>query len=125
MPEYLYLDKDKPQIIAKPIKVECLVIELENSNSICIAGAVQTFLYKMLSAIGLDKKQVLCIKINANDLLQELVKYKPKTILLTSPQLKLDANNAFNIHHPSVILKDEILKREAWEVLKQVKVWLK
>ena len=125
IPEYLYATATKPHLNAQPIAIKCLVIEAENVNSICSVSPAQEFLYKMLSAIGLQKNDVLCINANTNNFIQEVSKYKAQAILLLDQQFSLDADGVFSIHHPSEILKNERLKREAWEVLKQVKICLK
>ncbi|SMN16554.1 hypothetical protein CRYPA_321 [uncultured Candidatus Thioglobus sp.] len=98
---------------------------MENQNSICIAGEVQDFLFKMLSAIGLQQKNIACIKVSPNTLLDQVANYNARTILLTHQQLTLNTSNAFSMLHPSEVLKDERLKRDAWEVLKQVEACLK
>ena len=125
IPEYLYATATKSHLNTQPIAIKCLVIEAENVNSICSVSPAQEFLYKMLSAIGLQKNDVLCINANTNSFIQEVSKYKTQAILLLDQQFSLDADGVFSIHHPSEILKNEQLKREAWEVLKQVKICLK
>lgn len=125
IPEYLYATATKSHLNAQPIVIKCLVIEAENVNSICSVSPAQEFLYKMLSAIGLQKNDILCINANTNNFVQEVSKYKTQAILLLDEQFSLDADDVFNIHHPGEILKNEQLKREAWEVLKQVKICLK
>jgi hypothetical protein len=123
--EFLHTTNTKQQDSVKLINTKCLVVEAENANSICSLGATQDFLYKMLGAIGLKKTQVICIKISPNNLMQELSKYKTEVVLFTSTEFSLKLNNAFNIHHPSDILKNEQLKRDAWSVLKKMKLCLK
>ncbi|MDG2395217.1 hypothetical protein [Candidatus Thioglobus sp.] len=125
IPEYLYATATKSHLNAQPTAIKCLVIEAENVNSICSVSPAQEFLYKMLSAIGLQKNDILCINANTNNFVQEVSKYKTQAILLLDEQFSLDADDVFNIHHPGEILKNEQLKREAWEVLKQVKICLK
>ncbi|CAC9602468.1 hypothetical protein [uncultured Gammaproteobacteria bacterium] len=125
IPEYLHVVKDTPQKVSIPLSIDCLVVELENQNSICIAGETQDFLFKMLSAIGLQQKNIICIKASPNTLLDQIANYHARTILLTHPQLTLNTSNVFSMLHPSEVLKDDKLKRDAWEVLKQVKVCLK
>ena len=123
--DFLHATNYKQQTDIQLISAKCLVVEAKSSDSICNAGASQDFLYKMLGAIGLKNQEVICIKVSTDNLLQELSKYKAQVILLTSRRFSLKSNNVFNIHHPSDILKNEQLKREAWEVLKQIKPCLK
>ncbi len=125
IPEYLHVTKDKSGPSARLIDIKCLVVEAESSSSVCHSGAAQVFLYKMLSAIGLHEKEVICIQANADNFLQKVSKYSAQVTLLTDAQFKPTTGEAFNIHHPSDILKHEALKREAWEVLKQVQACLK
>jgi hypothetical protein len=125
IPEYLHATKIGPPLNTQPIVIKCLVIEAKNSNSIGSLGATQDFLYKMLLAIGLQKTDVRCVTTNADNLVQEVSKYKAQVILLLDEQFSLRADGVFTINHPSEILKNERLKREAWEVLKQVKICLK
>ncbi len=126
VPEFLYT---KPVGVAKPeiqkISTQCLVIETQNPYSFCQAGATQDFLFKMLAAIGLEKQHIQCIAIDATDLAQRLQQYDAKTVLLMGQGLSSDAKVHFHPHHPSEILANETLKREAWEVLKQVQQCLK
>lgn len=123
--EYLHAPRnivDLPNV--KVVQIQCLVVEFKNPGSICKAGAQQDFLYKMLSAIGVNKKEVICIEVDADNFSQEISKYKSKAILLMGSGFKSIATNSFVMHHPNDILKNEQLKRDTWEVLKQVKICL-
>jgi hypothetical protein len=123
--EFLHTTNSIQQTSIKLINTKCLVVERENANSICSLGATQDFLYKMLGAIGLQKTQVICIKTSPDNLMQELAKYKTQVILFTNVEFSSKLNNSFNISHPSDILKNEQLKRDAWSVLKKMKLCLK
>lgn len=125
IPEYLYTTKRADTANPQSIQTRCLVVETQCSKSICEPGEVQDFLYKMLSAVGLAKKDVVCIKSKPDAALQEISKYTAQTILLMDTRVSLVKDKVFSMHHPSDILKNEQLKREAWEVLKQVKACLK
>ncbi|MDB2589774.1 hypothetical protein N9345_01535 [Candidatus Thioglobus sp.] len=125
IPEYLYTPKRVDTANTQLIQTRCLVVETQCSKSICEPGEVQDFLYKMLSAVGLAKKYVVCIKSKPDAVLQEISKYNAQTILLLDTKVSLVKDKVFSMQHPSNILKNEQLKREAWEVLKQVKVCLK
>lgn len=124
IPEYLHLCKNAEGLAPQPANVQCLVVETEHTESMCQSGVAQDFLYKMLSAIGLDKQDIICIQSPANQVPQVLSKYKAQVVLAMDTQVPLTHDNMFFIHHPSDILKNEQLKREAWEVLKKVKICL-
>ena len=79
----------------------------------------------MLGAIGLHQQDVTCISINTDDLSRTLGQYNAKTVLLMSKDLKPSSEQHFVAHHPSKVLVSEQLKRETWEVLKQIKACLK
>ncbi len=110
-------DKDK-------ISIKCLVIETNNSHSFCQPGKSQDFLLKMLSTIRLKQKNIKCVSIHANELNSTLRRYDAKAVLLMSKDLSPLSARHFSIHHPSEILANQALKREAWEVLKKIKKWL-
>ena len=125
IPEYLYASKSVDSSNPAPIQTRCLVVETQCSKSICEPGEVQDFLYKMLSAVGLAKKDVICIKSQSDEISQEISKYDAQTILLMDTRVSIVKDKVFSMRHPSDVLKNEQLKREAWEVLKQVKACLK
>ncbi|KAA0442852.1 MAG: hypothetical protein FXV80_04980 [Candidatus Thioglobus sp.] len=124
VPDFLYASLDKAKIAAK-ISTKCLIIESQKSNSFCQTGTERDFLLKILSAIGVDKSEIECVNIKANDLADTLDKYDAKAVLLMNEDLKPTAEKHFYCHHPSHILTNEPLKRAAWEVLKKVQKWLK
>ncbi len=63
------------------------------------------------SAIGVDKSEIECVNIKANDLADTLDKYDAKAVLLMNKDLKPTAEKHFYCHHPSHILTNEPLKR--------------
>jgi predicted nucleotide-binding protein (sugar kinase/HSP70/actin superfamily) len=125
VPEFLYAEEKSEDIDVQKINTLCLVIETQNSRSFCQAGKYQDFLLKMLGAIGLQQQDVNYISINADDLSRTLGQYNAKTVLLMSKDLKSSSAHHFIAHHPSEILVNEQLKRETWEVLKEIKACLK
>ena len=125
VPEFLYVQTKTVDLSANKIDTRCLVVETENARSFCQPGKYQDFLLKMISAIGLSKDDIQCISINADDLSRTLAEYNAKTVLLMSEGLSVSSAHHFSTHHPSAILTNEQLKREAWEVLKKIKVCLK
>lgn len=121
VPEFLYAEEKPEDIDAQKIDTLCLVVETKNSRSFCQTGKYQDFLLKMLGAIGLHQQDVIFVSINADDLSRTLGQYNAKTVLLMSKDLKPSSEQHFIAHHPSEILVNEQLKRETWEVLKQIK----
>jgi hypothetical protein len=125
VPEFLYVQTKTVDLSSNKIDTRCLVVETENARSFCQPGKYQDFLLKMISAIGLSKDDIQCISINADDLSRTLAEYNAKTVLLMSEGLSVSSAHHFSTHHPSAILTNEQLKREAWEVLKKIKACLK
>ncbi len=125
VPEFLYAQNKSINTGVQKINTQCLVIETQNPRSFCQAGKYQDFLLKMLSAIGLQEKDIHCVSINTDDLSQTLSQYNAKAVLLMSKGLTPSSEQHFVTHHPSDILINEQLKRESWEVLKKIKACLK
>jgi hypothetical protein len=126
VPEFLYSERiDAVEVSMQKMHVQCLVIETSNTHSFCQTGKTQDFLLKMLSAIGLKKSDIKCLNIEINNLPHVLNQYEAKTVLLMSKGLASSVSNHFSIHHPSDILGNNVLKREAWEALKKVQICLK
>ena len=125
IPGYLYASKNLGNPSAQLIQTQCLVIETECVESICEPGVVQDFLYKMLSAVGLDKQDVVCIQSPIDKISQEICKYNAQAVLVMDDQVSPIKDKMFIIQHPGHILKNDQLKREAWEVLKKIKSCLK
>ena len=125
VPDFLYAQAKPEDLDTQKITTQCLVIETNNTHSFCLSGKYQDFLLKMLSAIGLKKDDIQCISINIDDLSHTLSGYNAKTVLLMSKGLKPSSKQHFSTHHPSEILINEQLKREAWEVLKEIQACLK
>ncbi|MDC9715162.1 MAG: hypothetical protein PSN36_05020 [Gammaproteobacteria bacterium] len=122
VPDFLHAQNPKP---TPKINTQCLVIETQNPHSFCQTGKTQDFLLKMLGAIGLKPSQIQLKNINPADLTPTLKQHNAKTVLLMSTDLKPTTQQHFATHHPSVILNNQQRKREAWEVLKQLKQCLK
>ncbi|HIB30956.1 MAG TPA: hypothetical protein EYO25_03110 [Candidatus Thioglobus sp.] len=121
IPEYLHCAKENPVKQVKLTSIKCLVVEMDTQDSICNTGEAQVFLFKMLGAIGLQEDQVACIKATPDTLIQKISTYDASVILLTDQRLTLTKKSVFNMLHPSEVLKNDQFKREAWEMLKQVK----
>ncbi len=117
--------KSKPQSQIEPqISTQCLLIETCKTQSFCQASATRDLLLKMLAAINLSSAECAFCCIEPADFSATLKRYNAKTVLIMSADLP--ASKAyFYTHHPSKILANSALKREAWEVLKQLKLCLK
>lgn len=122
--EYLHRGKNTEELVSQTIKVRCLVVETECAESIRHSAAAQEFLYTMLLAIGLDKQDIICIQSSVNQIPQDIGKYDAEVVLVMDDHISPTNSKMFTIPHPSDILKNEALKRTAWEALKQVKVCL-
>ncbi len=128
VPEFLYIQPNannvgNPQ--DKKIHTQCLVIETQNNRSFCQPGKTQDFLFKMLAAIDIKNDDIKCVSIDIDDLTHTLSQYNARTVLLMSKGLTPVLDTHFATHHPSEILINQVLKREAWEVLKRMKACLK
>lgn len=125
VPDFLYAQTQTQKTSAIKTNVKCLVVEIENPCSFCQVGKYQVFLFKMLATIGLKESDVKCISISVDDLTRNLERYNAKAVLLMGKGFPTSSATHFNTHHPSEILTNTLLKREAWEVLKRVQVCLK
>lgn len=126
VPAFLYtkpVNTTMPNI--EKMHVQCLVVETQNTHSFCQTGAVQELLFKMLGAIGLEKKHINYITTDATKLDSTLKQYDAKTVLLMGKGLSTHTKSHFHTHHPSEILNNAALKHEAWETLKQLEKCLK
>ena len=111
--------KDKAKIL-----LTCLIIEDKNNlNHQCYQKKEQYgLLVQMLEAIDLTPNDFHCINSEQQDINALLEQYQAKTILLLSTEINLISSNVFDCPHPEQILKNSKLKREAWEVLKKLKI---
>lgn len=124
IPAYLYRQQEVLETPAKPIK--CLIVEAHATNdSFCQAGEVQDFLFKMLSAIGLNANEVALVNLQEGALDKALLDYQAQSILSMGCDIPKQALPVFRAEHPEAILAKPELKREAWEVLKQLQSCLK
>lgn len=95
-------------------KVEFLIVEKDDSNpSFTQDNTNKELLEKMLNAIGVNLKNTTLIQEkNAHN-------YQAERTLFVGD---FTNNNDFIIPHTSQILKYPELKRDAWEVLKKLKI---
>lgn len=123
IPEFLYGTNERDN--ATTNRVECLVIETEQEHSFCQSGQSYDLLEKMLGAIGLPMSDVKCARAT-NTTLSSVIEGNPaKVVLIMDKGLKSTIDHAFTTYHPHEIVSNPALKREAWEVLKEVKKCLK
>lgn len=113
-----YLYTQNTAVIEK-INTKCLVVENKNNDSFIQQGKTRDFLLKMLSTIGLNKDDIICTDKFDKE------KYNAQMVLFMGSGFKTNAKNQFITYHPSDVLKNQNLKREVWEVLKQIKQCLK
>ena len=119
IPEFLYNKNDS--IPNAEISVQCLLVETSPERSFCEPGDSKNLLVKMLSSIGLSLKNTTSISIQSSDLEESIQSHPAKVILVMGESINSKSDNLFSTHHPRDILKNPVLKREAWEVLKKVK----
>ena len=119
IPEFLYNKNDS--IPRDEISVQCLVVETSPEKSFCEPGDTKNLLAKMLSSIGLSLKNTTSISIQSSDLEKSIKNHPARVILVMGESINSKSDNLFSTHHPRDILKNPVLKREAWEVLKKVK----
>ena len=123
IPAYLYRQQAASETPTKSIK--CLVLEAHANDSFCQAGEAQDFLFKMLSAIGLNANEVALVNLQENNLDKVLADYQTQSILTMGCTIPKQSLPSFHTQHPGAILNQPELKREAWEVLKQLQSCLK
>ena len=119
IPEFLYNKNDS--IPRTKISVQCLLVETSPERSFCEPGDTKNLLAKMLSSIGLSLKHTTSISIQSSDLEKSIKNHPARVILVMGELINSKSDNLFSTHHPRDILKNTVLKREAWEVLKKVK----
>ena len=122
IPEFLYNKNNS--IPRDEISVQCLVVETSPEKSFCEPGDSKNLLVKMLSSIGLSLKNTTSISIQSSDLEKSIKNHPARVILVMGESINSKSDNLFSTHHPRDILKNPVLKREAWEVLKKVKICL-
>ena len=119
IPEFLYNKNNS--IPRDEISVQCLVVETSPEKSFCEPGDTKNLLAKMLSSIGLSLKNTTSISIQSSDLEKSIKNHPARVILVMGESINSKSDNLFSTHHPRDILKNPVLKREVWEVLKKVK----
>jgi hypothetical protein len=123
IPDFLYASVS-PEVSAKD-KFKLLVVELDSQGSFCQAGASQDLLFKMLASIGLSLNDCNLLSVSKSEVDTIIQKYASDLILVMDSSISLEGRTLFVTHHPKDIIEDPKLKRDSWEVLKQVKLCLK
>lgn len=123
IPDFLYVTNENNRTTPSPI--QCLVIETGKEYSFCQPGQSYNLLEKMLGAIGLPMTEVKCVCATKNTLSSVIENHPANSILITDKDLQSTLDRVFTTFHPQEILSNPSLKREAWEVLKEMKKCLK
>ena len=123
IPDFLYASVS-PEGSAQD-KFKLLVVELDSQGSFCQAGASQDLLFKMLASIGLSLNECNLLSISKSEIDALIHKYSSGLILVMDSSISLKGKTLFVTHHPKDIINNPKLKRDSWEVLKQVKLCLK
>ena len=123
IPDFLYAPVS-PEVSAKD-KFKLLVVELDSQGSFCQAGASQDLLFKMLASIGLSLNDCNLLSVSKSEVDKVIQKHASDLILVMDSSISLEGKTLFVTHHPKDIIDDPKLKRDSWEVLKQVKLCLK
>ena len=123
IPDFLYASVS-PEVSAKD-KFKLLVVELDSQGSFCQAGASQDLLFKMLASIGLNLNDCNLLSVSKSEVDTIIQKHASDLILVMDSSISLEGKTLFVTHHPKDIIEDPKLKRDSWEVLKQVKLCLK
>ena len=123
IPDFLYASVS-PEVSVKD-KFKLLVVELDSQGSFCQAGASQDLLFKMLASIGLSLNDCNLLSVSKSEVDTIIQKHASDLILVMDSSISLEGKTLFVTHHPKDIIEDSKLKRDSWEVLKQVKLCLK
>jgi hypothetical protein len=123
IPDFLYASVSQ-EVSAKD-KFKLLVVELDSQGSFCQAGASQDLLFKMLASIGLSLNDCNLLSVSKSEVDTIIQKHASDLILVMDSSISLEGRTLFVTHHPKDIIEDPKLKRDSWEVLKQVKLCLK
>ena len=123
IPDFLYASVS-PEGSAQE-KFKLLVVELDSQGSFCQAGASQDLLFKMLASIGLSLNDCNLLSVTKSEVDTVIQKHASDLILVMDSSISLEGKTLFVTHHPKDIIEDHKLKRDSWEVLKQVKLCLK
>ena len=123
IPDFLY-SSDSLSVSTQD-KFKLLVVEIDSQGSFCQAGASQDLLFKMLASIGLGLSECNLLSISKSEI-DDLIQDNSKDLILVmDSSISFKGKTLFVTHHPKDIINNPKLKRDSWEVLKQVKLCLK
>ena len=123
IPDFLYASVSPEGTAQENFKL--LVVELDSQGSFCQAGASQDLLFKMLASIGLSLNDCNLLSVSKSEVDTVIQKHASDVRLVMDSSIALDSNTLFVTHPTKDIIEDPKLKRDSWEVLKQVKLCLK
>ena len=123
IPDFLY-SSDSLSVSTQD-KFKLLVVEIDSQGSFCQAGASQDLLFKMLASIGLGLSECNLLTISKSEIDTLIQDNSKDLILVMDSSISFKGKTLFVTHHPKDIINNPKLKRDSWEVLKQVKLCLK
>ena len=123
IPDFLY-SSDSLSVSTQD-KFKLLVVEVDSQGSFCQAGASQDLLFKMLASIGLGLSECNLLSISKSEIDTLIQDNSKDLILVMDSSISFKGKTLFVTHHPKDIINNPKLKRDSWEVLKQVKLCLK
>ena len=123
IPDFLY-SSDSLSVSTQD-KFKLLVVEIDSQGSFCQAGASQDLLFKMLASIGLGLSECNLLSISKSEIDALIQDNSEDLILVMDSSISFEGKTLFVTHHPKDIINNPKLKRDSWEVLKQVKFCLK
>ena len=123
IPDFLY-SSDSLSVSTQD-KFKLLVVEIDSQGSFCQAGASQDLLFKMLASIGLGLSECNLLSISKSEIDALIQDNSEDLILVMDSSISFEGKTLFVTHHPKDIINNPRLKRDSWEVLKQVKLCLK
>ena len=123
IPDFLY-SSDSLSLSTQD-KFKLLVVEIDSQGSFCQAGASQDLLFKMLASIGLGLSECNLLTISKSEINDFIKDHSADLILVMDSSISVKGKTLFVTHHPKNIINNSKLKRDSWEVLKQVKLCLK
>ena len=123
IPDFLY--SSDSLTVSTQDKFKLLVVEIDSQGSFCQAGASQDLLFKMLASIGLGLSECNLLTISKSEIDTLIQDNSKDLILVMDSSISFKGKTLFVTHHPKDIINNPKLKRDSWEVLKQVKLCLK
>ena len=123
IPDFLY--SSDSLTVSTQDKFKLLVVEIDSQGSFCQAGASQDLLFKMLASIGLGLSECNLLSISKSEIDALIQDNSEDLILVMDSSISFEGKTLFVTHHPKDIINNPKLKRDSWEVLKQVKLCLK